>query len=146
MAVQRDRPYGNYNFLVDFGDGGKAGFSEVLLPEMAIDVIEYREGGDPESGAHKIPGRAHYSNATLKRGVAGALNLYQWINDVRNGNVRAARTVTIQLQTEDRTDIVWTWKLLRAWPARYRFTNLEAKGKDVLIEILELAVERVEVE
>ena len=92
------------------------------------------------------PGRAHYSNATLKRGVAGALNLYQWINDVRNGNVRAARTVTIQLQTEDRTDIVWTWRLLRAWPVKYRFTNLEAKGKDVLIETLELSVERVEVE
>ena len=146
MAVQRDRPYGNYNFLVDLGDGAKGGFSEVLVPEVSIDVIEYREGGDPESGAHKIPGRAHYSNVTLKRGIAGGLNLYQWINDVRNGNVRAARTVTIQLQNEDRTDIVWTWKLFRAWPARYRFSPLEAKGKDVMIEILELAVERVEVE
>ena len=146
MAVQRDRPYGNYNFLVDLGDGARAGFSEVLLPEISIDVLEYREGGLNESGAHKFPGRAHYSNVILKRGVAGALNLYQWINDVCNGNVRAARTVTIQLQTEDRTDIVWTWRLLRAWPVKYRFTNLEAKGKDVLIEILELAVERVEVE
>jgi len=146
MAVQRDRPYGNYNFLVDFGDGAKAGFSEVLIPEVSIDVIEYREGGDPESAAHKIPGRAHYSNVVLKRGVAGALNLYQWMNDVRNGNVRAARTVTIQLLTEDRTDTVWTWKLFRAWPVKYRSSNLEAKGKDVLIEALELAVERLEVE
>ena len=146
MAVQRDCPYGNYNFLVDLGDGARAGFSEVQLPKISIDVIEYPEGGDPESGTRKIPGRAHYWNATLKRGVAGALNLYQWINDVRNGNVRAARTVTIQLQTEDRTDIVWTWRLLRAWPVKYRFTNLEAKGKDVLIETLELSVERVDVE
>lgn len=146
MAVQRDRPYGNYNFLVSFGGGVEAGFAEVILPEVSIDVIEYRAGGDPVSAVHKIPGRVKYSNAVLKRGVAGALNLYQWVNDVRNGDVGAARTVVIQLQNEDHTGIVWTWRLFRAWPTRYRFSPLDAQGKDVLVEILELAVERAEIE
>jgi phage tail-like protein len=147
MAVQRDRPYGNYNFLVSFGgDEAQGGFAEVILPEVSIDVIEYRSGGDPESAVHKIPGRVKYTNAVLKRGVAGALNLYQWVNDVRNGNINAFRHVVIQLQNEDHTGIVWTWHLLRAWPARYRFSPLDAQGKDVLVEILELAVERLEIE
>jgi phage tail-like protein len=82
----------------------------------------------------------------LKRGVIGALNLYQWVNDVRNGNVRAARNVVIQLQNEDHTDVGWTWQLLRAWPARYRFSPLDASGKGVLVEILELAFDRLEIE
>jgi len=54
--------------------------------------------------------------------------------------------VVIQLQNEDRTQIVWTWKLLRAWPAGYRFSNLNGKGKESLIDELELAYERLEVE
>ena len=39
MAVFREKPYSNYNFLVDLGAGDtsgvKAGFSEVILPPGA---------------------------------------------------------------------------------------------------------------
>lgn len=147
MAVQRDRPYGNYNFLVSFdGEEAQGGFAEVVLPEVSIDVIEYRAGNDAESATRKLPGRAKYSNVVLKRGVVGALDLYRWLSDVRNGNAGAFRHVAIRLQNEDRSDIVWTWRLLRAWPARYRFSALDAQGKDVLLEILELAFERLEIE
>ena len=149
MAVLRDRPYGNYNFLVDLGSGAEgpeAAFSEIVMPEATIDVIEYRNGNDKESGTRKIPGRVHYGNMILKRGVIGSLNLYQWWNQVRNGDVKSYRTVVIQLQNEDHTEIVMAWKLFRAWPARYQSSDLNAQGKDVLIEELELAFERLEIE
>jgi phage tail-like protein len=150
MAVLRDRPYGNYNFLVDLGvgdsDSVQAGFAEVLIPEASMDVLEYRNGNEQESAVRKIPGRAHYGNVTLKRGVIGSLNLYQWWSEVRNGAVTGFRNVVIHLQNEDRSAIVLTWKLFRAWPVRYRFSSLEARGKDVLVEILELACERLEIE
>lgn len=150
MATLRDRPYGNYNFLVDLGTGDsagvQAGFSEVILPDAWMDVIEYRTGNERESGVRKIPGRVHYGNVALKRGVIGSLDLYKWWNDVRNGDVSALRTVSISLQTEDRTEIALTWKLLRAWPVRYTFSSLDAQGKAVLVELLELAFERMEIE
>jgi phage tail-like protein len=150
MAILRERPYGNYSYLADLGagnvEGVEAGFAEVLLPEASIDVIEYRNGNEKESGVRKIPGRVHYSNFVLKRGVIGALDLYQWWNQVRNGDINGYRTVVIQLQNEDRTSIVLTWKLLRAWPVRYKFSSLDAKGKEVLLEFLELAFERLEME
>ena len=150
MAILRDKPYSNYNFLVDLGIGNPssplAAFSEVILPAAVIDVIEYRAGNDKESGARKIPGRAHYGNLVLKRGVIGSLDLYQWWNEVRNGNVNTARTVTVQLQNEDHTDIVMSWRFFRAWPVRYEFSPLEGDGKATLVETLELAVERMEME
>jgi phage tail-like protein len=150
MATFRERPYGNYNFLVDLGTGDsasvQAGFSEVVLPEAWMEVIEYRVGNEHESGVRKIPGRVHYGNVVLKRGAIGSLDLYQWWNDVRNGNISAYRTVSISLQTEDRTGIVLTWRLLRAWPVRYKFSSLEAQGKMALVEMLELAFERLEME
>jgi phage tail-like protein len=78
--------------------------------------------------------------------VIGALDLYQWFNDVRNGNANAGRNVVIQLQNEDRSEIVLTWKLLRAWPAKYTGPHLIGKGKDIAIETLELAFDRLEME
>ena len=150
MATQRANPYVNFNFLVDLGDGQSqgpdAGFEEVVLPEISIDVIEYRAGNSKETNVQKLPGLSHCSNAVFRRGLIGTLRLYQWINDVRNGNANARRTVTISLQTEDCTAVVMTWKLLRAWPVRYKASNLLGKGHHVVVEELELAVERLEIE
>jgi len=150
MAVLRERPYSNFNYLVDLGtgnaDGLEAGFAEIILPEAWIDVIEYRNGNDKENSVRKIPGRDHYGNITLKRGVIGSLDLYSWWSQVRNGDTKSFRTVTIQLQNEDHTEVVMTWKLMRAWPVRYKFSELHAKGHETLIESLELAFERLEME
>jgi phage tail-like protein len=150
MAVLRDRPYSNYNFLVDLGtgntEGPEAGFSEVILPAATIDVIEYRSGNEKESGTRKIPGRAHYGNVIFRRGAIGSLNLYKWWDDTRNGDIHSFRTVTVQLQNEEHTDVVLTWKFLRAWPTKYEFSPLNAQGKDTLLETLEVAFERLEME
>jgi len=48
--------------------------------------------------------------------------------------------------SEDLTNVVLTWKLLRAWPVKYSFGDLNAKGTDVAIEELVLAYERLEME
>ena len=150
MAVMRDRPYSNFNFLVDIGTGEtaspSAGFCEVILPASTIDVIEYRTGNEKESATRKIPGRARYGNVILKRGVIGDLDLYQWWSDTRNGDINSFRTVRVSLQNEDRTEVVLRWIFLRAWPTRYEFSPLEGKGKETLVEVLELAFERMEME
>ncbi len=148
MATLRDRPYGNFNFLVDLGNGDTAsvlaGFSEVILPEAFVEVIEYRSGNMKENGVVKLTGIEKYTNLVLKRGVVGSLDLYQWYNEVRNGSQNALRTVTVQLQSEDHTAVVLEWKFLRARPVKYMFGPLDAEGKHVLVEYLELAFERME--
>ena len=148
MAVLRAQPYGNQHFIVDLGLGNteESAFSEIVMPDIRIDAIEYRTGSDKETGTRKLPGLAHYDNVTLRRGIIGSLNLYNWINDVRNGDVNAKRTITISLQSEDLANIVFTWKLIRAWPVRYSFENLNAAGTDAAIEELTLAYERLEIE
>jgi phage tail-like protein len=150
VAVQRDRPYAQFNFLVDLGtgstDGPEAGFQECSEIGMSVDVIEYRNGNEKANDVRKLTGRAHYSDVTLKRGIIGALDLYDWLNEIRNGVEGALRTVTIQLRNEDHTQTVMTWKLLRARPVKYVAGPLNAKGTDVAMEELVLAYERLEVE
>jgi phage tail-like protein len=83
---------------------------------------------------------------TLKRGIIGSLDLYAWLNDIRNGNQNALRTVTIQLQNEDHSEVVQTWKLLRARIIKHSSGPFNAKGTDVAMEELVLAYERLEME
>ena len=90
MPVQRDNPYLNFNFLVDLGLGDELGFSEVEVPSGEIEVIEYREGGDRVNSARKLPGLAKYPNVTLKRGITGRTDLFEWWKSVRDGRSSAA--------------------------------------------------------
>ena len=78
--------------------------------------------------------------------MIGSLNLYRWLDEIRNGDQNALRTVTIQLQSEDHTEIVMTWKLLRARIIKHTSGPLNAKGTDVAMEELTLAYERLEME
>lgn len=150
MAVMRDRPYSQFNFLVDLGDGvtegPHAGFQEVSGIGMEVVLVEYRNGNSKENSVMKIPGLVKVADVTLKRGIIGSLNLYQWIDQVRNGDQNAVRNVTIRLQSEDRTDVVQTWKLLRARIVKHTSGPLNAKGTDVAIEEMVLAYERLELE
>jgi phage tail-like protein len=150
MAVLRDRPYVQFNFLVDLGTGNtagpEAGFQECSNIGMEVTVAEYRNGNFTENSVRKITGMNKATDVTLKRGVIGSLNLYQWLDDIRNGNQMAERTVKISLQSEDHTTIVQTWKLLRARIIKHVSGPLNAKGTDVAMEELTLAYERLEME
>lgn len=150
MAVMRERPYTRFNFLVDLGTGSSegpdAGFEEVGPIGLEVGVIEYRTGNAKENQVMKIPGLAKTPDVTLKRGIIGSLALYNWIHQVRNGDPSSLRTVIVHLQNEDHSQVVQTWKLLRARPVKYTSGPLQAKGNDVAIEELVLAYERLEME
>ena len=150
MAVLRDRPYVQFNFLVDLGtgttEGPDAGFQECSNIGMEVTVSEYRNGNEKENSVRKITGLNKATDVTLKRGVIGSLNLYQWLDGIRNGDQNALRTVTIQLQNEDHTSVVMTWKLLRARIIKYVGGPFNAKGTDVAMEELTISYERLEME
>lgn len=150
MAVQRERPYVQFNFLVDLGDGNTegpdAGFQEISGIGMEVTVAEYRTGNSRENSVMKITGMNKSSDVTMKRGVIGSLNLYKWLHQIRNGDPNALRTVTISLQSEDHSQAVLTWKLLRARIIKHTSGPLNAKGTDVAMEELVLAYERLEME
>jgi phage tail-like protein len=150
VAVERDRPYAQFNFLVDLGTGNtsgpQAGFQECSQIGLSVDVIEYRNGNEKENAVRKLTGLARYPDVTLKRGVIGSLDLYNWLNEIRNGDVGAYRTVTIELQSEDHTQVVEGWKLLRARIVKHVSGPFNAQCSDVAMEEITLAYERLEMD
>src|SRR4029079_10729334 len=89
MAVLRDRPYVQFNFLVDLGtgntDGPEAGFQEMSNIGMEVTVSEYRNGNSKENSVRKITGLNKATDVTMKRGVIGSLTLYPWLDQIPHG-------------------------------------------------------------
>lgn len=149
MAEFRERPYSQFNFWIDMGTGDtespQAGFQEVSGLGMEITVAEYRVGNEKHNAPRKITGTYKVPDVTCKRGVIGSLDLYEWLDEVRNGSQDSLRTVKIYLRSEDRTTTVQSWKLTNARPIKYTGPSFNAKGTDVAVEELVLSCERIDV-
>lgn len=150
MAILRDTPYLGLNFLVDLGtgttEGVGVGVMQVVLPEARVDMLEYRDGSEKVNNTRKTPAQSRYTPLVLRRGYHGSLDWYQWWNQLRNGDTKAQRTVSVQLVTEDRAAVVTTWRFTNARAAAWHVANFDALHPQTLIETLEISVERMTVE
>jgi len=141
--MARQDPYRNFRFRIEIDGIQTAGFSEVSIGPTTTDVVEYREGTDP-THLRKLSGLTKHGNVTLKRGVTGSLELFNWHKQIVSGQLAANRkTVVIVVQDESGADKA-RYVVSDAWPIKYDPGDLNAKGNDVFIETLELVNEGVE--
>ena len=144
--MARIDPLRNFRYRLEIDNIAQAGFSEVAIAETTIDAVDYREGNEPPH-VRKLSGLTKYGNITLKWGltVGGtALDLFKWHADVSAGQIKEKRKkVTIVVQDEAGGDAA-RFVITDAWPVKYDPSDLNAKGNEVLIELLELANEGIE--
>ena len=144
MAVRRDDPYAAFNYkvtaTVKAGLEVRGSFSDVTGLSTEVTYAEYREGTEPNH-VRKVPTIYKVGDITLKRGLIGQLELYQWMDLVRKGNQDAKATVVIELRAENGTDVVATWTLSNARPQKWTGPTLGAKSTDVAMEELVLVCE-----
>jgi phage tail-like protein len=138
------------NFLVDLGsgitDGPETGLAEVIFPGARLQVVEYRNGIEKENFPRRVQAVTRYGNLVLRRDVIGSMNWYKWWDQVRQGDPSAAQTVVVHLQNEDHSEVVLTWKFLRARPVNYQLSPLDALGNTPFMETLEVAFENLVME
>ena len=149
MAEQRDRPYGNSNFLVDFGDGKAGsiagGFSEVWFPTFHVDPVRATESARPEDTEPAgVVAAIPAGHLVLKRGFIGALDLYAWWNKERRGGSPKRRTLRIRLLAEDRETVVTTWRFRGVRPVSLSYSPLRASEGGIVFETVEVAFERMD--
>lgn len=150
MAELHDHSYVQFNFLVNFDSGNieepEAGFQECGGLDMSRTSVESFERDENEDSIGMECGLNQATHVTLKRGVVRSLNLSRWLDDIRNGKKKAARTVLIQLQNEDHTAVVGRWKLQGARIIKHVSGPMNATGTDVALEELTLSYDRLEIE
>ena len=137
-----DYPLPKFHFLVEWG-GGTIAFTEVSGLDVETEVIEYRDGANPEFHKTKMPGMVKYSNITLKRGTfKGDNNFYRWWDNTiaKSEGEIDRRDITISLLNGSHQPMV-VWKVKRAFPVKVQSTDLKADGNEVAIESMEIAHE-----
>jgi phage tail-like protein len=142
--VRRDDPYPAYNFQViitGVSNDGKAvsgSFSEVTGLEVSLDPILYRNGSE-DITQRKIPGLKKFTDITLKRGVTGDVDFWNWIVKGLNGQVQRV-SGAILLLDENRQEVM-RWKFDRAWPSKFTGPALHAGNNEIAIDTLVIVTE-----
>ena len=151
MPTLRENPYGAFNFVVSLGgaqgDGGEGtiigGFSDASGLGMEVSYSEYRNGNEQVNTVRKVPNTHKQDDVTLKRGLMGSDDLFQWLKGVRDGQPEP-RQITVTLLDEARR-IVATWRIRNAQPKKWTGPTLGAKGGgEVAMEELSLVHEGIE--
>jgi phage tail-like protein len=154
MATIRNTPYGAFNYLVALGDqqgSGEAGiyiggFSDVAGLGVEVSYSEYRNGNETFNTVRKVPNTHKVDDITLKRGVIGSIDLFQWVQQVARDGLVKPREVKITLLDEARSAVA-TWTLHNAQPKKWVGPTLAAKGGgEVAVEELHLVCEGVDYE
>jgi phage tail-like protein len=149
MAVERPNknPYSAFNFIVEINGAQIAAFQEISGLDSENTPMEYREGADKMNSVRKLPGMEKYPHITLKRGITGSLELWNWRKEVRDGSTAfpPIRDVSIQLQNEKHEN-VYKWKFVNAWCSKLSGPSLNAKGNEIAIETMEIAYDRIDIE
>jgi phage tail-like protein len=146
--ANRTTPYGAFNYIVAFGDGGEAfgGFSDVSGIGTEMTIAEYRNGNEKENHVRKVVGTHKVSDVTCKRGIVNSKSLWDWVAETRTKGPAAKKTVKITLLDEAHAP-VQSWVLQGVVPMKYTGPTLAGKGGgDVAMEEIVLSAEGLQLQ
>lgn len=128
-------PYKVFRFQIEINGTRAGGFSEVTGLEVRTEVDEKVEGG-VNNFVHKIAKETRYPNLILKRGITDKTDLWDWHQQVVEGEVER-KTVSVVLVDEVGQE-KWRWVFYDAYPVKWNGTDLNATGNTVVVESVEL--------
>lgn len=147
LSGQRVIPYSGHKFrFKQIGGDYFFGVNKVSALTRSVEVLEYREGGDP-SVMRKSPGQAKFEPITCERGVTNNLQFEQWANKIWNYGEGLGSEVSL---ADFRKDLylevmneagqqVLGYKIYRAWVSEFTgFPALDAGTSAFAIQTIKL--------
>jgi phage tail-like protein len=141
MTTPRMDAFRNFNFLVEMDGVTQASFIECTGLGDTTEVIETRQGGDAVN-VYKLVGKTSYADITLKWGTTSSTELMTWRQAIIDGDVIRRNGSVVLYDLDNQTEVA-RWNFFNAWPSKWDGPALNAKGNDISIETLVLAVERL---
>lgn len=138
-------PFRAYAFKLIFPDGETVGhFTRVSGLGMKVQPIRYREGGGGPTVRH-LAGLLEYTPVTLSYGLTNSRVLLDWIQAVARGaqGPNLKKHVSIVMLAEDDSTERTRFDLLRAWPAGWQGSFLDALSTEAAIEELTLVYDEL---
>jgi phage tail-like protein len=136
--MARVDPYKSFLFMVEIDGITQASFADCSGFSSHVEVVEYREGGDPNT-VRKLPGKTSYPDITLKRGLTNSSELYDWHRTAVDGQIQRKNGSVVVLDDTLAEQVRWNFS--GAWISKWEGPALTAKGNDVAIETLTISCE-----
>lgn len=131
---------GQFNFYVEIEGVAAGRFREAEGIGMEIEEIEFQDGTD--LWPKKRPGRKKFTNIKLKKGYINKDELFNWMMDTMKGDL-SRKSGSIVMQDDSANDAM-RYNFYDAWPRSWSGMRFDSKSSEVLVEEIELVVERVE--
>jgi phage tail-like protein len=141
--MARNDPLRNFRFRLEIDGIAQAAFSEVAIGETTTEAIDYREGNEP-THVRKLSGLTKFGNITLKRGITDSLDIWNWHKEILAGQIQSNRKQVIIVAQDEAGGDKARFVVSEAWPMKYDPSDLNGKGNEVFIELLELVNEGIE--
>lgn len=119
-------------------------FQSVSGLDAEIETENVKEGGENRF-EHKLPVRRRFSDLTLKRGqlAVGDQSFFTaWCKAAIENMIVVPLDMDILLLNEAH-DPIMKWKIIHAWPKKWKFGELNAERAEILIETLDLNYNRL---
>lgn len=142
-------PFSAFNFSVEITkaeDGAplcSASFSDCDGLDMTMEVKTIREGGN-NGRQIRLSGPMAYGQVTLKRGMTGNFDLWEWFQTMKTTPSLRADALVVLLGT-DRSQKRAEFLLSRCVPVKLKAPTMNAKDGIVAIEEFQLAYEMLTV-
>lgn len=144
VNTHRYDPYKNFKFRIKIDGKYVAGITKVSPLTRATEVLEFREGGNPNM-IHKMPGRTRFAPIILEEGVTHDPTFESWANTVHNMQGDSAtslknfrKDVILELLNEQGT-VVMAYKVYRCWVSEFQaLPDLDANSPRVAIRSIKL--------
>jgi phage tail-like protein len=139
-------PYKNFTFRIKWDGKYVAGVSKCSGLRRTTDVLDNREGGDPNA-SRKSPGRTKYEAITLERGLTQDSAFQNWANQVFNFGAGLGSEVALADFRKDIVldlyneagQLVMAYKIFRCWISEYQvLPNLDANASAIAIEHIKI--------
>ena len=109
-----------------------------LSATIAVETIQ--EGG-LNGFEHKLPGRTSYGNVTLSGGVASGGDVWDWFEDVSQGNIKR-KNISIVMYRQSQWEAM-RWNLEAAYPVSWTGPTFTAGDANITVMSVELAHEGI---
>lgn len=119
-------------------------FSEVTGLEATMEPKVIKEGGRNFGVVQRV-GPVTFSTVILKRGISKINDLWKWFELVAGGGYSKRLTATITLSGPDKAAL-YSWRLLRAMPTKFKHADFNASSTSVGIEELHIVHEGLQQE
>jgi phage tail-like protein len=144
VNTHRFDPYLNFKFRVKWDGEYVAGLSKCSALKKTIEVVDWREGGDP-SHSRKLPASAKFEPVTLEMGLTHSDKFAAWANLVHNFQGDAAMSLRnfrkeIVIEVADlQGTVVIAYIVHRCWVSEFTaLPELDAAGNAVAIQTIVL--------